>query len=58
MPFSYAMTHAGQRAMLPRLHGVPVPPENFVRAVIDTANVSKDQADPRAPAQGWTGDLV
>jgi hypothetical protein len=31
-PFSDAMTHAGQLALLRRLAGSPVPPENFVFA--------------------------
>src|SRR5579862_5020275 len=33
-PFSDAMTHAGQLAMLRRLAGDPVPPENFIYATI------------------------
>ena len=33
-PFSDAMTHAGQLAMLRRLAGSPVPPEDFVAAQI------------------------
>ena len=35
-PFSDAMTHAGQLAMLRRLGGAPVAPENFVVADIDS----------------------
>src|SRR5438045_138078 len=31
-PFSDAMTHVGQLAMLRRLHGAPVPSENFIVA--------------------------
>ena len=34
-PLSDAMTHSGQLAMLRRLHGSPVPPENFVSADIN-----------------------
>lgn len=56
-PFSDAMTHAGQLAMLRRLHGAPVPPENFVVADIEATNVGEDQADPRAPDQSWSGRL-
>ena len=56
-PFSDAMTHAGQLAMLRRLHGAPVASENFIRADIVAANVSEDQADPRAPDQDWSGRL-
>jgi hypothetical protein len=33
-PFSDAMTHAGQLALLRRLAGSPIPPENFVAARI------------------------
>jgi hypothetical protein len=33
-PFSDAMTHAGQLAMLRRLAGSPVPAENFIKADI------------------------
>jgi hypothetical protein len=33
-PFSDAMTHAGQLAMLRRLAGSPIPPEDFVAAQI------------------------
>src|SRR4026207_968984 len=35
-PFSDAMTHAGQLAMLRRMAGIPVAPENFVVADIDS----------------------
>ncbi|MBV9495141.1 MAG: hypothetical protein JOZ54_12905 [Acidobacteria bacterium] len=47
-PFSDAMTHAGQLAMLRRLHGSPVPPENFVMADIHADNLGPDQPEPRA----------
>lgn len=47
-PFSDAMTHAGQLAMLRRLHGSPVPPENFVMADIRPDNLGPDQPEPRA----------
>ena len=52
-PFADAMTHAGQLAMLRRLHGSPVPPENFIVADIDAANVGEDQAPPRSPDKEW-----
>jgi len=45
-PFSDAMTHAGQLALLRRLSGSPVPPENFVKATITPANLGPDQAPP------------
>ena len=52
-PFSDAMTHAGQLAMLRRLAGFPVPPENFIVAEIDGARLGSDQADPVSPDLVW-----
>jgi hypothetical protein len=52
-PFSDAMTHAGQLAMLRRLSGIPVPPENFVVADITPDRLGVDQAEPRAPDEVW-----
>ena len=52
-PFSDAMTHAGQLAMLRRLHGSPVPPENFAVADVDASNVSEEQAQPRSTDAEW-----
>jgi hypothetical protein len=52
-PFSDAMTHAGQLAMLRRLAGSPVAPENFIVARIDSANVGPHQADPASPDVIW-----
>lgn len=52
-PFSDAMTHAGQIAMLRRLHGSPVPPENFALAGVNTENVSADQPEPASPDEVW-----
>ncbi len=48
-PFSDAMTHAGQLAMLRRLAGSPVPPENFVYADVRTDNLSPNQPLPVKP---------
>jgi len=48
-PFSDAMTHAGQLAMLRRLHGKPVPSENFILADVSAENVSSTQPAPFAP---------
>src|SRR5580693_6937073 len=42
-PFSDAMTHAGQLAMLRRLAGDPVAPENFIFAIITPENLSPDE---------------
>jgi hypothetical protein len=55
-PLSDAMTHAGQLAMLRRLHGVPVPSENFIFAEIRSENVSSAQPLPAAPDAWWTPD--
>jgi hypothetical protein len=49
-PFSDAMTHAGQLAMLRRLHGGgPVRSENFIHAAISPENLTSDQPEPVAP---------
>jgi hypothetical protein len=45
-PLSDAMTHAGQLAMLRRLAGSPIPPEDFTAADIHTERVGRDQAPP------------
>jgi hypothetical protein len=55
-PLADAMTHAGQLALLRRLHGTPVPSENFIFATITAANVSADQALPNAPDPDWRPD--
>lgn len=55
-PLSDAMTHAGQLAMLRRLHGVPVPSENFIHAVVSAGNLSPLQAAPAAPDHWWRAD--
>lgn len=52
-PFSDAMTHAGQLAMLRRLSGDPVPPENFIHAAISTENLGPDQPMPMSPDAVW-----
>ena len=48
-PFSDAMTHAGQLAMLRRLYGEPVKSENFIHAAISPDNLTAEQPDPVAP---------
>lgn len=55
-PLSDAMTHAGQLAMLRRLHGVAVPSENFIFAQVSAGNVSSIQALPAAPDLDWRAD--
>jgi hypothetical protein len=52
-PFADAMTHAGQLAMLRRLAGNPVPPENFIVAKIDGERLGQEQAEPVSPDDAW-----
>jgi hypothetical protein len=52
-PFSDAMTHAGQLAMLRRLSGSPVPPENFIAADVDPENLGPDQPAPVSLDAEW-----
>jgi hypothetical protein len=52
-PLSDAMTHAGQLAMLRRLAGIPVPPENFIYAKVNAERLGKDQAEPASPDKIW-----
>ena len=52
-PFADAMTHAGQLALLRRLAGSPVPPENFIVARIDASNLGPDQPQPVSPDRAW-----
>lgn len=61
-PFSDAMTHAGQLALLRRLAGTPVPPENFIVANISPERLGSNQSEPVSPDEvwpeapaGWTG---
>lgn len=52
-PLADTMTHVGQLAMLRRLAGAPVPPENFFRAGIDGRRLGSDQPPPAAPDDEW-----
>jgi hypothetical protein len=52
-PFADAMTHAGQLALLRRLAGSPVPPENFVFADVRAGNLGPDQPLPVSPDAEW-----
>jgi hypothetical protein len=52
-PFSDAMTHAGQIALLRRLAGAPVPPENFIVAEIEPDRLAPNQAQPVSPDKDW-----
>jgi len=51
--FSDAMTHAGQLAMLRRLAGDPVAPENFIFADIKAERLGMDQPEPAQPDEQW-----
>ena len=52
-PLADVMTHAGQLAMLRRLSGSPIPPENFFVAEIDATNMGTDQPAPASPDVDW-----
>lgn len=52
-PFSDAMTHAGQLAILRRLAGDPVAPENFIFAEITPERLGSDQSEPLRPDEYW-----
>lgn len=56
-PFADAMTHVGQIAMLRRLHGSPIPPENFIVADIEAENVTSAQPAPVSPDLDWPEKL-
>ena len=50
---SDAMSHVGQLAMLRRLFGSAVPPENFIMAHVDGGNTGQEQALPASPDEKW-----
>jgi hypothetical protein len=52
-PLSDAMAHAGQLALLRRLSGSPIAPEDFSAAAIDPSRLGPDQAPPRSPDRDW-----
>jgi hypothetical protein len=52
-PLADAMTHAGQLAMLRRLAGSPVRPENFIMADLTATNLSPEQAAAASPDAKW-----
>jgi hypothetical protein len=52
-PLADAMAHAGQLALLRRLSGSPIPPENFFDAAIDPDRLGLDQAAARSPDLEW-----
>ena len=52
-PFADAMTHAGQLALLRRLAGAPVAPENFIVADIRADRLGPEQPSPVSPDAEW-----
>ena len=52
-PLADVMTHVGQLAMLRRLCGSPIPPENFIVADIRPGNVGVRQEPPISPDGTW-----
>ena len=52
-PLADVMTHIGQLALLRRLAGAPVPPENFIYADVRADRLGPDQAPPKAPDAEW-----
>jgi hypothetical protein len=56
-PFSDVMSHIGQLALLRRLAGAPVAPENFIDADVNPARLGVDQALPVSPDADWPEKL-
>lgn len=52
-PLSDVMTHVGQLALLRRLAGTPIPPENFVMADVNRDRLGMNQALPASPDTEW-----
>lgn len=52
-PLADVMTHVGQLAMLRRLAGDPVPPENFIYADVKKERLGPDQPRPSRPDAVW-----
>jgi len=52
-PLADAMSHAGQLALLRRLSGSPIPPENFIQADVRAGHVGPDQSLPASPDPEW-----
>jgi hypothetical protein len=46
-PVADALTHVGQIAMLRRIYGAPIRPENYCKADIAAGRVGAEQAPPR-----------
>ena len=52
-PLADIMTHVGQLALLRRLAGAPIPPENFIFADVRAERLGRDQPPPARPDQDW-----
>jgi hypothetical protein len=52
-PLADVMSHVGQLALLRRLSGSPVPPENFIFADIAPERLGRNQSAPRHPDKEW-----
>lgn len=52
-PLADVMTHVGQLAMLRRLSGAPVAPENFIFADVRADRLDADQPLPARPDEHW-----
>jgi hypothetical protein len=52
-PLADAMAHAGQLALLRRLSGSPIAPENFFAATIDPEHLGLEQAAAESPDVEW-----
>jgi hypothetical protein len=52
-PFADVMTHVGQLAMLRRMAGSPVAPENFIFADVSAERLGAEQPGPARPDEHW-----
>lgn len=52
-PFADVMTHVGQLAILRRLQGAPVAPENFIFADVKSERLGVEQPQPAQPDTHW-----
>lgn len=52
-PLADVMTHVGQLALLRRLVGAPVAPENFIYADVRADRLDADQPAPARPDADW-----
>lgn len=52
-PLADVLTHVGQLAMLRRMAGAPVAPENFIFAKVSEERLGADQPPPERPDEHW-----